>query len=88
MLDVLALENLLEAERREAPAEVLALLATPASAPGPSATTPRPTGSGTSSRARGWEVRDGPDGPELLPLHVIVYGRNPVREALRGPRAV
>ena len=37
-------------------------------------------------RAAGWEVRDGPDGPELLPARVIVYGRNPVREALRGRR--
>ncbi len=37
----------------------------------------------------GWEVRDGPSGPELLPLDalVILYGRNPVREALRGRRA-
>ena len=43
----------------------------------------------------GWEVRDAPGGALLVPGHepsrsgrVIVYGRNPVREALRGPRRV
>ena len=36
--------------------------------------------------ALGWEVRDGAGGFELLAA-VIVYGRNPVREALRGRRA-
>ena len=43
-------------------------------------------------RAAGWEVTaTAPDGPELVPLAtraVIVYGVNPVREALRGPREV
>ena len=40
-------------------------------------------------RALGWEIRDGPQGPELIPRRqtVILYGRNPVYEALRGRRA-
>ena len=36
---------------------------------------------------RGWEIRDTAEGPRLVP-DVIVYGRNPVREALRGRRRV
>ena len=52
-------------------------------------------------RALGWEVRDGPEGPELVAAclsrhagsrrggeRMVVYGRNPVREALRGRRRV
>ena len=39
-------------------------------------------------RELGWEVRDGADGPELRPLVMIVYGRNAVHEAIRGPRTV
>ena len=39
-------------------------------------------------RAAGWEVRDGPAGPGARAARVIVYGRNPVREALRGRRKV
>ena len=35
---------------------------------------------------RGWEVRDTAEGPRLVRRDVIVYGRNPVREALRGRR--
>ena len=50
------------------------------------ATSPRPTGCATRCAPRGWEVRDGAGGPELVPAVVIVYGRNPVREALRGRR--
>ena len=37
-------------------------------------------------RASGWEVRDGPSGPELVPGRVIVYGRQPVAELLRAGR--
>ena len=37
------------------------------SGPGVTGTGRRPTGSATSSQALGWEVRDGPDGPELVP---------------------
>jgi cysteinyl-tRNA synthetase len=66
MLDVLALSNLLEAERLEAPREVLELVEKREAA--------RAAGDYDEAdrlreelRARGWEVRDGPDGPELLP---------------------
>ena len=41
--------------------------------------------------ALGFEIRDTPDGPQLdpaPPAGVILYGRNPVREALRGRRRV
>jgi len=66
MLGVLALENLLEAPAGEAPAEVQELLRRREEA--------RRAGDYARSdalrdelRARGWEVRDGPDGPELVP---------------------
>ena len=36
---------------------------------------------------RGWEIRDTAEGARLV-RRVIVYGRNPVREALRGRRRV
>ena len=55
----------------------------------PRATSPRPTACATSCAALGWEVRDTPRaGPTLRPARavVILYGRNAVREALRGPR--
>ena len=40
-------------------------------------------------RAEGWEVRDGPTArSSVSTVGVIVYGLNPVREALRGPRRV
>ena len=65
-----------------------------ASRPGRTATSPRPTGCATSCGSSGWEVRDGPDGPGAAAgvspepvARVIVYGRNPVREAIRGPRS-
>ena len=35
--------------------------------------------------ARGWEVRDTPEGAAAR-ARLILYGRNPVREALRGSR--
>ena len=80
--------NLLDVDGAEAPAEAPRAAATRASAPARRATTPRPIALRDELRELGWEVRDGPDGPELLPRQVIVYGRNPVREALRGPRTV
>ena len=87
MLDVLGLENLLDGRGRgRARGGPGAGRAAPAGR-GPTATSPRPTACATSSQRAGWEVRDVADGPELVP-RVIVYGRNPVREALRGRRAV
>jgi cysteinyl-tRNA synthetase len=66
MLDVLGLENLLEEDRREPPPEVHELVAA----------RERARGAGDwdeadrirdELRELGWEVRDGPAGPELLP---------------------
>ncbi len=88
MLEVLGLANLLDAEVVAAPADVLELLRARERARGARdyAEADRLR---DAIRARGWEVRDGPHGPELLPrCDVIVYGRNPVREAIRGPRRV
>jgi cysteinyl-tRNA synthetase len=66
MLDVLGLANLLEVEQAEAPAEVIEL-----SQARERARAARDYGEAdrlrTEIRARGWEVRDGPEGPELLP---------------------
>jgi cysteinyl-tRNA synthetase len=66
MLDVLALANLLEPDGAQAPPEVLELLDRREAA--------RSAGDYDESdrlreelRASGWEVRDGPNGPELLP---------------------
>ena len=53
------------------------------------ATSPRPTGCATSCAARGWEVRDGAGRARARARRrapVILYGRNPVREALRAGR--
>ena len=58
-----------------------------ASRPARSATSRAPTRCATSSRALGWEVRDGAEPASSCCRCVIVYGRNPVREALRGRRA-
>ncbi len=67
MLGVLALEKLLDLEDVSAPPEALALLETREAArrvrDWPAADQAR-----EQLRALGWEVRDGPDGPELLPL--------------------
>ena len=50
-----------------------------------SATSPRPTRCATSSRARGWESCATRAGRLRAACpRVILYGRNPVREALRG----
>jgi cysteinyl-tRNA synthetase len=68
MLDVLALQNLLdESARPEPPPEVTDLLA------GREAARERRDYAAADAirdqiRALGWEVRDGPDGPELIPL--------------------
>jgi cysteinyl-tRNA synthetase len=66
MLGVLALEHLLEPEQAEAPAEVIEL-----SDAREQARAARDWAQADrlrdEIRARGWEVRDGPDGPELLP---------------------
>jgi len=66
MLDVLALENLLDPEEVHAPSEVLELVeqreAARAARDWPEADRIR-----DELRSRGWEVRDGPVGPELLP---------------------
>jgi cysteinyl-tRNA synthetase len=66
MLGVLGLENLIEAEASEAPAEVAELRDARERA-----RAARDWGEADrlreEIRARGWEVRDGPDGPELLP---------------------
>jgi cysteinyl-tRNA synthetase len=66
MLDMLALENLLDEDRREPPPEALELVAARERARAASDW-------GAADRIRdelrslGWEVRDGPAGPELLP---------------------
>ncbi|HZU59443.1 MAG TPA: cysteine--tRNA ligase [Solirubrobacteraceae bacterium] len=67
MLGVLALENLLEAEQVTvpAPARELAARRADARAAGDWAQADRIR---EELRSQGWEVRDGPGGPELLPL--------------------
>jgi cysteinyl-tRNA synthetase len=66
MLGVLALDNLLDVPEVEAPAQALALLEEREAARGrrdwDAADRLR-----DRLRALGWEIRDGPDGPELLP---------------------
>jgi cysteinyl-tRNA synthetase len=66
MLAVLGLDNLLEADTAEAPAEVIELAEARerARAARDYAEADRLRG---EIRAHGWEVRDGPDGPDLLP---------------------
>jgi cysteinyl-tRNA synthetase len=65
-LFVLGLENLVEVEEVEPPAEVIAL-----AAERDSARATRDFGAADRLRdqihKRGWEVRDSPGGPELLP---------------------
>jgi cysteinyl-tRNA synthetase len=67
MLDVLALENLLDVETVEAPADVLELMRAREQA-----RAERSYAEADRIReelaSRGWEVRDGPEGPELLRL--------------------
>jgi len=67
MLGVFALDNLLDVQQAEAPDEIRALVAAREVARGGRdfAEADRIRG---ELKARGWEVRDGPDGPELLAL--------------------
>jgi len=67
MLAVFALEDLLDVSTATAPPEALALLGLRESA---RAARDWATADQVRDqlRALGWEVRDGPDGPELLPL--------------------
>ena len=88
-LDVFGLDSL--AEQEAAPAEVVELAERAAGGAGRAATSTRPTGCGDEIEAAGWEVRDVADGFQLVPQAVTrdqVYGRRPVREALRGRREV
>jgi cysteinyl-tRNA synthetase len=66
MLDVFGLQNLLDVEQSEAPAEVVALLSAREQA-----RAGRDFAESDRLRdeiaAAGWTVRDGPDGPELIP---------------------
>ena len=54
----------------------------------PRATSSAPTACATSSPRPGWEIRDTPGGRPARARAVIVYGRNAVREALRGQAPV
>ena len=65
MLDVLGLANLLEAEHPEAPPEALELLAERARARA-EREFERADRIREQLREMGWEVRDGPEGPELI----------------------
>ena len=80
-----ALENLLEAGARLTPARPPTLLAE-RERRARAARLRRGRRLRDELRALGWEVRDGPTGRSCLAAScaVIVYGRNPVREALRG----
>ena len=66
MLSVLALENLLEVEHVEIPAEATELSEARERARA-AGDYPEADRLREELRSRGWEVRDGPDGPELLP---------------------
>jgi cysteinyl-tRNA synthetase len=67
MLGVLALENLLDVEQAEAPAEAQTLMAEREAARA-ERDWARADELREQLRELGWEVRDGPDGPELLAL--------------------
>jgi cysteinyl-tRNA synthetase len=66
MLSVLALENLLEVDHVDAPAEVVELRDARERARA-ARDWAQADDLREQIRAHGWEVRDGPDGPELLP---------------------
>jgi cysteinyl-tRNA synthetase len=66
MLDVLGLDNLLDAPEAEAPAEAVSLMAEREEAR-QSRDWQRADALREQLRELGWEVRDGPGGPELLP---------------------
>ncbi len=67
MLAVLALDNLLDVEQVEAPAEAWALALEREAARG-ERDWARADAIRDQLRELGWEVRDGGDGPELLPV--------------------
>ena len=67
MLGVLGLENLLEVQRQQAPAEVIELSKAREQARG-ARDYEESDRLRDELRARGWEVRDGPDGSELVPV--------------------
>ena len=67
MLDVLALENLLDPRQAQAPDDVQALAEARAAARA-NRDFAEADRLRDQLRELGWEVRDGPDGPELLPL--------------------
>jgi len=66
MLDVLGLANLLERDRTQAPEEVMQLLQARERARA-ERDFARADSLRDELRSLGWEVRDGPDGPELIP---------------------
>ena len=68
MLDVLGLANLLDHDHAEAPAEVRELLAARERARA-KRDYAEADGLREQLRALGWEVRDGPDGPQVRPVH-------------------
>jgi cysteinyl-tRNA synthetase len=67
MLGVLALENLLETDDAEGPDEEVRALAEQREAARAARDFAEADRLRDELRARGWEVRDGPDGPELVP---------------------
>ena len=67
MLDLFGLANLLDATSAEAPPEVMALLERRAAARA-AKDFPLSDALRDEIRALGWDVRDGPDGQELLPM--------------------
>ena len=54
----------------------------------PSAISSAPTALRDELADQGWEIRDTPERRTARAARMIVYGRNPVREALRGKRRV
>ena len=89
-LAVFGLGSLAE-HRRGAPAEVVALAEARVGGAGPARDFAEADRLRDEIAARGWEVRDVAGGLRARPARVtrdLVYGRNAVREALRGRRAV
>ncbi len=65
---MLGLANLLDREAVEAPPRALTLARASASGPAPQRDFDAADRLRDELRELGWAVRDGPDGPELLPL--------------------